>query len=92
MLNDPEKVKMAEIWLKEVRERQTTNNPYRDSEWRRFIEEHDFTYHTYNTTINVLKEAGIVVKVKGEFKLTSLWLVELMKEWNQWLGVEFKEV
>ena len=91
LLHMPEKIKMAEIWLKEVFERQSTNAPFQDSEWERSIKEHGFTYHTYNTTANVLKDVGLVSKDRGVWKLNSLWLVELMKEWNQWLGIEFRE-
>lgn len=91
VLNSSEKVKCAGLWLKEVFVRQSTDNPFKDSEWRRFIEEHGFTYHTYNETINVLKQAGLIFKEKRVWRLNSLWLVELMKEWNEWLGVKYKE-
>ena len=88
-MGSPDKVKLAEIWLKEVRERQSTNNPFKDSEWKRFCDEHGFTQWTYSSTINMLKQMGMVVKEKRVWRLSSLWLIELMKEWNEWLGVEY---
>jgi len=55
----------------------------------RKIKPEDFTQWTYSSAINMLKQVGMVFKEKRVWRLNSLWLVELMKEWNDRLGVEY---
>jgi len=58
----------------------------------RKIKPEDFTQWTYSSAINMLKQVGMVFKEKRVWRLNSLWLVELMKEWNEWLGVDYIKV
>jgi len=58
----------------------------------RKIKPEDFTQWTYSSAINMLKQVGMVFKEKRVWRLNSLRLVELMKEWNEWLGVEYIKV
>lgn len=92
MLQSPAKVEFAELWLKEVFERQKSGEPYEDSEWSEFCKQNGITQWTYNSAVNVLKDAGIVSKEKGEFKIDLNWIADVLRDWNNWLHAKHKEV
>ena len=60
--------KIALALLREVRDRQNTENPYSAEEYHRFCEKHNFKESSYQSVVSTLRNCGLLVKSGGHLE------------------------
>jgi Cdc6-like AAA superfamily ATPase len=95
MLFDPKTRILAQTLLTEIRNRQDTDNPYKADEYQEFCKKHGFSQNQYYTILSKLRDVGIVRKYgghhEGAYAINSHFILQLLKEWLEFLGAEYGE-
>ncbi|MEM3617345.1 MAG: hypothetical protein QXJ31_05475 [Candidatus Bathyarchaeia archaeon] len=93
LLFDPKTRNLATTLLIEIKNRQDTNNPYKSNEYQQFCKKYGFEQSTYYSVLSKLREYGIVYKSgghhEGVYRINSYFIFQLLKEWMEFLGVEY---
>jgi len=93
LLFDPKTRVVAQTLLTEIRNRQNTGNPYLADEYMEFCKKYGFELSTYYSVLSKLREYGLVMKTgghhKGCYKINSHFIFQILKEWLEFLGVEY---
>ncbi|MEM3874691.1 MAG: hypothetical protein QXU45_06125 [Candidatus Bathyarchaeia archaeon] len=93
LLFDPKTRNLAITLLMEIRNRQNTENPYKSKEYVEFCKRHGFQQTQYYSVLSKLRDYGIVYKTgghhEGVYRINSYFIFQLLKEWMEFLGVEY---
>ena len=85
--------RIAKILLTEIRDRQNAGDPYTADEYHQFCKLKGIDEQKYQTALSKLRKAGLVVKKgghhAGRITLNSHFILYLLKEWNEFLGVQY---
>jgi len=85
--------RIAQILLVEIRDRQNAGKPYTADEYHNFCKLKGIEEQKYQSVLSKLRQAGLVVKKGGHhagtITLNSHFILYLLKEWNEFLGVEY---
>ena len=88
--------RIALTLLVEVRDRQTTENPYTSDEYHKFCREHSFKESSYQSVVATLRNNGLLVKTGGHhggrYDINYHFPLELASELFQFLGAKYKSL
>ena len=86
--------KIALALLREVRDRQTSENPYTSDEYHEFCKEHHFSEESYQNVLATLRDCGLLVKSGGHhggrYDINYHFPIELASELFRFLGARYK--
>ena len=68
-------------------QRQTGFRQYQDSEWSRWIKDHDFSQGSYSSVKSTLEDQGLIVKEGARFYLSTRFVNELTNELFEFSGI-----
>ena len=86
--------KIALTLLVEVRNKQTTENPYTSDEYHKFCREHEFKESSYQSVVSTLRNCGLLVKSGGHhggrYDINYYFPLELAGELYEFLHAKHK--
>ena len=84
--------KIALTLLVEVRDRQTTENPYSAEEYHDFCRGHGFKESSYQNVVSTLRNCGLLVKSGGHhggrYDINYSFALDLSSELYEFLGAK----
>ena len=86
--------KIALALLREVRDRQNTENPYTSDEYHKFCREHECKESLYQSVVSTLRNCGLLVKSGGHhggrYDINYAFVLELAGELYKFLNAKYK--
>ena len=87
-------IEIALAILREVRNRQNTENPYTSDEYHEFCKEHNFKETSYQNVLSTLRNNGLLVKSgghhEGRLDINYHFPLELASELYEFLHAKYK--
>ena len=81
--------------LREVRDRQSTENPYTSDEYHEFCKKHNFNEASYQSVLSTLRNCGLLAKSGGHhvgrYDINYAFVLELLIELYEFLGAKQKK-
>ena len=95
LFRTPKTRKIALALLIEVRDRQTSENPYTSDEYHEFCKEHNFKETSYQNVLSTLRNNGLLVKSgghhEGRLDINYHFPLELASELYEFLHAKYKD-